>query len=70
LDFAGTLVVNWPFDIAKCAGYSMTATLVPGDSVVGYDIMRVDSPPGTYALQVRHALEPEAWYVVRVRVTE
>jgi hypothetical protein len=68
LDFGGTLKLTWPPELAKCAGYSMQQDLAPGDSVVGHDVMRVDSPPGEYTLRVRHALVPDAWYELDVLV--
>lgn len=69
LDYEGSLKLIPPPDLAKCEGYSMQGDLAPGDSVLGFDTMRVDSPPGEYTLRVRHALGPEAWYELKVRVS-
>lgn len=68
LDFGGTLALEWPANIGKCAGYSMRGELAPGDSVVGHDVMEVSSPAGRYRLQVRHALAPETWLEIPVEV--
>jgi hypothetical protein len=68
LDYAGSLELAWPPGIAKCAAYSGRGELAPGDSVVGYDLMTVASPPGRHLLRVRHALEPEAWAELSVNV--
>jgi hypothetical protein len=68
LDFGGDLKLTWPPNLGKCAAYSMSGDLAPADSVLGFDTMRVDSPPGEYTLRVRHALSPEGWYELRVRV--
>ena len=68
LDYAGSLDLAWPPGIAKCAAYSGRRELAPGDSVVGYDLMAVTSPPGRHLLRVRHALEPEAWAELSVEV--
>jgi hypothetical protein len=69
LDFGGDLKLSWPPELGKCGGYSMRGDLAPADSVLGFDTMRVDSPPGEYTLRVRHALSPEGWYELRVRVS-
>jgi hypothetical protein len=58
LNYGGTLQLSWPPELGKCAGYSMRGPLAVGDSIVTSDVMRIDSPPGTYTLQVTHALEP------------
>jgi hypothetical protein len=68
LDFGGTLGVEWPAGIVKCAGYSMRGELAPGDSVVGHDIMEVRSPQGHYRLRVRQAVAPDAWVELPVEV--
>jgi hypothetical protein len=68
LDYGGSLELEWPPGIAKCAGYSSHGELAPGDSVVTYDLMRVDSPPGRHRLLVRHAISPEAWAELSVEV--
>lgn len=68
LDYAGTLELTNPPEVLKCAGHSASATLAPGDSVVGSDLMRVSSPPGQYELRVRHAVTPAQWASLQVVV--
>jgi hypothetical protein len=68
LDYAGTLQLSHPPEVLKCAGYSATATLAPGDSVVGSDIMRVSNTTGEYELRVRHAVAPDQWASMQVVV--
>lgn len=68
LDFAGALELEWPAGTAKCAGYSVTAQLAPGDSIVGHDIMQVVSPPGKHGLRVRHAIHPDTWAELAIEV--
>ena len=69
LDYSGTLKLSQPPEVGRCAGFSMGHPIAPGDSVVGADYMRVDSPPGEYTLRVCHALTPEAWFELKVRVS-
>jgi hypothetical protein len=68
LDIGGTLETGWPPGLIKCAAYSGTGSLAPGDSVVTYDRVQVLSPPGRYELRVRHALRPSATAVLAVKV--
>lgn len=68
LDYAGALELTHPPEVLKCAGFSATSTLAPGDSLVDGDLMRVASAPGEYELRVRHVLDPEKWLSLRVIV--
>jgi hypothetical protein len=68
LDYGGSLGLTYPHGVGKCAAYSITGLILPGDSVVTSDLMRVSSAPGSYELRVRHALSPEAWVNVPVTV--
>jgi hypothetical protein len=68
LDLEGDLSLSVPIDIMTCGGHSMANSLAPGDSVQSTAVRRVASAPGTYALRVRHALNPELWTEVRVVV--
>lgn len=70
LDYAGTLTLTHPPEVLKCAGYSISRTLAPGDSAVTSDLMRVASAPGRYTLRVRHALAPSYWLELDVVVRE
>lgn len=68
LNYAGTLVLSHPPEVMKCAGYSTSATIAPGDSVVTEDLMRVMSREGRFTLRVQHALKPEGFVDVPVVV--
>jgi hypothetical protein len=68
LNYAGTLVLSHPPEVMKCAGYSMSGTIAPGDSVVTSDLMRVMSRAGSFTLRVQHALKPEGFVDVAVKV--
>jgi hypothetical protein len=68
LDLGGDLQLNLPTGILVCAGYSMGGAIAPGESRESTAIRRVSSPAGTYTLRVRHALRPELWVELRVRV--
>lgn len=68
MGLGGELRWSYPPGLARCAGYSTQLTLAPGDSLLGYERVRVDSPPGTYTLTVQHLLEPAAWATVQVQV--
>ena len=68
LDLGGTLQLNLPTGILACAGYSAGGTIAPGESRESTAIRRVSSPAGTYTLRVRHALRPELWVELRVKV--
>lgn len=68
LDFEGSLDLAWPLEIGKCGGYSMHDALVPGDSVVTYDLMQVTAPAGRHVVRIRHALTPETWVELDVHV--
>jgi hypothetical protein len=68
LDYAGTLELTHPPEVMKCAGYSQSSTIAPGDTVQVGDLMRVASGAGAYELRVRHALDPERWVSLQVVV--
>lgn len=68
MGLGGELRWSYPPESVRCAGYSSQFTLAPGDSTIGYEHVRVDSPPGTYTLTVRHLLAPAASASVQVRV--
>jgi hypothetical protein len=63
---AGTLAFDDPF--VRCAGYSMSGDLAPGDSVVDARLVVVTSSLGSWVLEVRHLLEPSTWLTVTVEV--
>ncbi len=62
----GSLSVTDPF--ARCAGFSMQATLAPGDSTLDAATRVVESGPGRYVLEVNQVRRPETWLPVTVRV--
>jgi hypothetical protein len=66
LDLAGdvALVMNY----LRCAAYSMSGQLAPGDSVTDGDMRVVSSPPGHYTLRVRQLLQPETWVEIPLDV--
>lgn len=68
LDTGGSLRLTHPPAVLKCAGYSTTGPLAPGDSVMSSDMMRVTSPAGSYQLTVRHALNPSHTVAIPLRV--
>lgn len=68
LDYAGSLELDWPAGIAKCDAYSTAVQLAPGDSIVGHDLMQVASPPGKHVLRVRHAIDPDTWVDLPIKV--
>ncbi len=68
LTLGGDIRLDPPPGIGMCAGYSMSGTIAPGQSRESVEIRRVASPPGTYTLRVKHALEPELWVELRVAV--
>ena len=69
LDLGGTLVVTYPPTMMRCAAYSMTGPLAPGDSAVGIEYKQVASRAGLYELRVQHALHPAAAVTLPVRAS-
>jgi hypothetical protein len=68
LDLGGDLELNLPTGILVCAGHSIGGTIAPGESRQSSAIRRVSSPPGMYTLRVKHALRPELWVELHVKV--
>ena len=68
LDLGGTLVVAYPPTTMRCAAYSMTSALAPGDSAVAIEYKQVVSHAGLYELRVQHALHPSAVVTLPVQV--
>jgi hypothetical protein len=68
LDVGGDLELPWPPNIAFCGGHSQGGSIAPAETRESTDIRRVVSPPGSYTLRVRHALQPERWVEMRVVV--
>ena len=63
VDLGGTLAFGPPVGII-CGGYSESGSYSPGTVRTSGTTRRVDSPPGSYTLQVRHALSPLHWVTV------
>jgi hypothetical protein len=68
LDYGGSLVVGDIPAMMRCLAYSGGGVVQPGDSVVTTDLMRVASGTGTYTFRVRHALVPDHWAELAIRV--
>ncbi len=66
LDVDTELELPWPGGV--CLGHSATGRVQPGDTILGYHLGVIESPPGEYALRVRHLLEPELWVDVSIVV--
>jgi hypothetical protein len=66
LDTKGDLELSG--SLLMCAALNRQVTLIPSDSLSGFDARVVNSPPGRYTLRVRHALNPERWVEVPVVV--
>lgn len=52
----------------RCAGYSTEGPLAPGDSLRSTEGGVLTSGPGTYAVRLRHLLDPERWVSLRITV--
>jgi hypothetical protein len=59
LDIEGELVTEAP--LILCFAYSVRSTLDPGEQVFSRLERRVASPPGRYAISIRHLLDPGVW---------
>jgi hypothetical protein len=70
LGITGTLAVADPVGIARCAGVSEDKTLAPGETERAVDTKVVDSPAGTYVLEVHHLLNPALTEPITVRVSD
>jgi hypothetical protein len=68
LTLEGNLRLEMPPDIGVCEGFSMGGAIAAGESRESSELRRVASPPGTYTLRVKHALQPELWVEMRVVV--
>ena len=66
--FAGDLEVSEVPGTFRCQAYSSQQQLAPGESVEAVDTKVVDSPAGTYALEVRYLLDPAMSQRITVRV--
>lgn len=70
LGLGGDLALSEVPGTARCAAASFERQLAPGESVESADTKVVDSPAGTYELEVRHLIDPGAAQKVTVRVSD
>ena len=66
LDIEGELATESP--LILCVAYSVRGTLGPGEEVFSRLERRVASPPGRYAISVRHLLDPGVWVPAELTV--
>jgi len=66
LDVDTELELPWPGFM--CLAYSATDRIQPQDTIPGYHLGVIKSPPGQYTLRVRHLLKPELWVDVSIIV--
>jgi hypothetical protein len=70
LGLGGELALSEVPGTARCAAVSFDRQLAPGESVEMADTKVVDSPAGTYVLEVRHLINPRKTQKVTVRVSD
>jgi hypothetical protein len=70
LTYGDRTLLDDPPGLARCAGYSMTRDLGPGDSIVVVDRMQVIAGPGTHTLRVQHAVSPARWVELTLAVQQ
>lgn len=70
LGLGGDLALSEVPGTARCASVSFDRQLAPGESVEAADTKVVDSPAGTYVLEVRHLINPRMSQKVTVRVSD
>lgn len=68
LSHRGTLVLRY-FE-GRCTAFSSSRTLAPGDTVRGFEQMIVESPAGTYSLDVQHLVDPALWVPLTITVRD
>jgi hypothetical protein len=66
LGLRGALALEHPS--VQCAGYSMSTSLAPGDTVSDRVVRIVRSPPGTYRLEIQHVRSATTWVPLTVVV--
>jgi hypothetical protein len=70
LSLGGDLALSEVPGTARCAAVSFDKQLAPGESVEAADTKVVDSPTGTYELEVRHLVNPRMTQKITVRVSD
>lgn len=68
LGFGGDLALSEVPGTARCAAVSFERQLAPGEVIEGADAKVVDSPAGTYVLEVRYLINPPMSQNITVRV--
>jgi len=68
LGFAGDLALSEVPGTVRCLAVSFEKQLAPGEAIEGVDTKVVDSPAGTYVLQVRYLINPPMSQNITVRV--
>ena len=68
LDVEVTAGFRAPDPWGRCAGYSQSGAIAPGDSRVAGESILVGGAPGVYTLRVRHLLRPALWVTATVEV--
>jgi len=68
LGFGGDLALSEVPGTVRCAAVSFEQQLAPGESVEGGDTKVVNSPAGTYVLEVRYLINPAMSQKITVRV--
>jgi len=70
LGLGGELALSEVPGTARCAAVSFERELAPGESVEAADTKVVDSPAGTYVLEVQQLINPRKTQKVTVRVSD
>lgn len=70
LGLGGDLALSEVPGTARCAAVSFERQLAPGESVEMTDTREVDSPAGTYELEVRHMINPRVTQKITVHVSD
>jgi len=68
LGFGGDLKLSDVPETVRCQAVSFERQLAPGEVIEGADTKVVDSPPGTYVLEVRFLINPPVSQNIAVRV--
>jgi len=68
LAMGGDLALTMVPGTARCAGFSASAILAPGQRLEAGDSRVVVSGPGAYTLDVTHVIDPERTTTLTVRV--
>jgi hypothetical protein len=68
LGFGGDLELSDVPGTVRCLAVSFEKQLAPGETIEGADTKVVDSPAGTYVLEVRYLINPPMSQNITVRV--